>query len=250
MNRKIEKIGHIKFKGIHNDFCTRDILDYTLLYSNTYTNTLGVKPISSGIIKLNNDIYTNMKFSNEIREKGGVDFLFGVNGDDKFSSDVLKLFLKNNESNLSLFTLVFCPLRVTNHSFNPSFTHNEERYTLKLDLNIHEVIPVNFVLNYIKIDRDVHKKLDNYSINMWVESEMGKISILNSNGSSLALSKMKNNLVIGGVHNDFTLKCEIFDTFDNSLIQFTKPLLKGNYEMFENYKKENSIINFSYSVST
>ena len=69
--------------------------------------------------------------------------------------------------------------------------------------------------------------------------------------SSDSLIDLRRNVILPDINNKIILKGEIFDSHNISILQFERNLNSDkSIKINENYKKENSIINLSYSVST
>jgi len=236
-------IGKIKLNGIHNDFLDRDILDYKLIFKHDTSPIV----FSSGIIKLNNSIYTDFKFSNQIRELGGSEFLFRINEYCMGSYDNIELFLST--PNEILLKSYFNPIKVNNSSFNNSFIFENTKYNLSYN---YEILNNNSV--FLKLDSLLMNLIypGKYRLFMWCESDLGKTFVFNNwivNSNSPIFLKKEIN--VGYFNDNILLKGELFNSHEVSLIQFEKKIQLGNYEIInENYKKENLSINLSYSVST
>lgn len=242
MNGKLQKIGHIKLKGIHNEFLGRDILDYKLIFKH------GIHPIqiSSGIIRLNNFIYTDFKFSNQIREFGGDSFLFKINEYAPSAYDNIEISLVDNNK-LFLSRIFFDPIKVNQRSF-VSHIINGEKYYFSYDYNILDVNSIDLRMESLMLNVPNPGK---YRLFMWCESNLGKMFMYNTFIDSNKIIPLNMNFILGNTSDFFIIKGEIFNSHEVSLIQFEKNLYLGNYEVKnENYKKENSSINLSYSVST
>lgn len=235
-------IGRVTLRGIHNEFLDRDIMDYKLLLNHNIHSI----PISSGLVKLNTPIYTDFKFSNQIRELGGNEFLFKINEFRSSSYDNVEILLLNN--NNQLIKCVFNPIKVSNKCFTHSFEYEGTKYNLSYEYDILNVDSINLKMNSIQFNCLNPGK---YRLFMWCESNLGKTYLYDNLISPNVLIDMLKQVYIGNSSDNFTIKGEIFNSHEVSLIQFEKKLKLGNYEVIkENYKKENFSINLSYSVST
>lgn len=231
-------MGCITLKGIHNDFMTRDVFDYKLLLK--YNGN--VIPLSSGIIKTNNSLYTDFKYRNEIRENGGQNFLFTL---DPYSKK-LELILFNLPAKKSLMNIVFNSHEdFSSYIFNFNICNEKQKFSF--DYNLIEVDPVKFVFNSLRA-----KIPESYNLKLWIDSgNDNKVNLIyySSEYPNVPI-RIPKYVIIGDKLNDYVLKGEIFNQ-NESILQFKKQLLIGKSgNIKENYKKENSIINLSYSVST
>jgi hypothetical protein len=239
--------GVIKLKGIHDDFVTRDILDYNIRLKHGPVNTI----ISSGIIKTNNSIYTDFKFSNQIKEFGGSDFLFPLSEYFPSTYDNLTLIFSNSKNNREVFSSTFfSPVKISCKTFETLFEYNDVMYKLSYGYDLIKV-PVKH-LRLENMHLNLNNKNGKYRLFMWCDTSLGKMNLYDMLiSSSDSLIDLRRNVILPDINNEIILKGEIFDSHNISILQFERNLNSDkSIKINENYKKENSIINLSYFVST
>lgn len=239
-------VGRIKLKGIHNDFLTREILDYKLLFK------LGSKEISisEGKIRCNNQLYTRFKFDNEIREMGGETFIFPLKELNSFNSEplFLRLFDKNNDG--FLFEIMFNPYVLSKNKSELKFKFDDEdqRFSYAFDRMESEIF--KFKLRNLKISSHNIEENDKFRVFMWLSSDLGKQHLIDYKTKVNVLSsRLIDFNVVNG--DDLYLNGEIFNKQNQSVLQFKKKLRAENLDVkneeFEN-EKEKYKLHLDYSL--
>jgi hypothetical protein len=240
---KKQMVGCIRLKGIHNDFLTRDILDYKLEINYNLKKLI----ISSGVMKCNSSIYTDFKFSNEIREKGGETFLFPIIKTNS-NSELFRMDLYDNKNEDYLCEVLFNPDKLNYFEQFMTFLVDDEKQKFKFEYEKFETEIMNFRLNFFKISSPSMKEEDLFRLFLWFESDLGKQSLIDLKHEVNSLSKFKKNCtLIKG--NDLCLKGEVFDNKNNSMIQISKKITPENIHIKnEIFEKNEFKLHLDYSL--
>jgi hypothetical protein len=241
---KKKNMGIIKLGGIHNDFLTRDILDYELIFELGSKKTI----ISSGKIRTNNLIYTDFKFSNEIREKGGDTFIFPLKELNKFNSEPMFIRLFDRNTKDFLFETMFNPYVLSENKSELSFNIDDEiqRFSFNYDRIEREYFRLE--LRNLKISsRDLEER-NKFRVFMWLSSSLGKQNLIDFKKQvNVLISRLRTSYIMNG--EDLCINGEIFNEENKSILQFRKKIFPDKKDFRnEKYESENYSLHLDYSI--
>lgn len=241
---KKKNMGIIKLGGVHNDFLTRDILDYELIFELGSKKTI----ISSGKIRTNNSIYTGFKFSNEIREKGGDTFIFPLKELNKFNSEPLFIRFFDRNTKEFLFETMFNPYVISKNKFELSFNVDDEIQRFSFNYDRIEKEYFRLELRNLKISSRDLKERNEFRVFMWLSSSLGKQNLIDfKKQANVLYSRLRGLYVMNG--DDLYLNGEIFNKENKSVLQFKNKLIPEKKDFkSEKYEKEKYSLHLDYSL--
>jgi hypothetical protein len=241
---KKKNMGIIKLNGVHNAFLTREILDYKLSLKYDIRDTI----ISSGKIKSNNEIYTDLKFSNEIREKGGQEFIFSLLEDHFYNSNIVNISMLNRNDGQYLFETIFHLYKVNKLKNNLNFILEDEMQSFSFFYERVEKEFLKIKLNYFKVASKNLDEKDSLRLFMWFSSNLGKQSFIDCENKINNLVNYKKGMSVFYGH-DLHLNGEVFNSKNKSILQFKKKIVPEIKDFkFEKYEKGNYTLHLDYSI--